>query len=147
MSEFGQRMVEGDGGPDVRSVAAWIGAGNWKRWTRLTEFIDAKYPGVFTPDWIYGGKKHGWGLRFKKSKSFCTLIPERNRLVVLIVFGAQEREETEKILARLSPAVREQYMNATTYHDGKWLAVVVDSDDVLDDIERLLAIKRRPQRT
>ncbi|HNS20679.1 MAG TPA: DUF3788 domain-containing protein [Sedimentisphaerales bacterium] len=139
-------MLDGDREPDATSVQEWIGARNYKRWTRLLAFIDENYPGVFTPDWIFGGKKHGWGLRFKKSKSFCTLIPERNRLLVQIVFGGDEREKAEKILPELSPGVREAYANATTYHDGKWLALVLDSDEVQADIERLLAVKRKPRR-
>ncbi len=145
MSESGQRMVDGGRRPDAASVAQWVGADNYKRWTHLTEFIESHYPGVFTPDWLFGGKKHGWGLRFKKSKSFCTLIPERNRLVVLIVLGGKEREETEKILPELSPSIRKTYTEATTYHDGKWLAIVADHDEILDDIKRLLVIKRKPR--
>ena len=121
MSELGERMVDGDRQPDARSVAAWLGTDSYKRWTHLIEFIEGNYPGVFTPDWVFGGRKYGWGLRFKKSKSFCTLIPERGRLVVQIVFGGEEREKAEKILPELSPGVRETYTNATTYHDGKWL--------------------------
>jgi len=146
MSEIGHRMLDGDEEPDAGSVREWIGARNYRRWTKLIEFVDASYPGVFTPDWIFGGKKHGWGLRFKKSKSFCTLIPEHNRLLVQIVFGGEEREKAEKVLPELSPAVREAYTNATTYHDGKWLALVLDGDEVLADIERLLAVKRKPRR-
>src|SRR4030043_2080716 len=93
MSELTERMLDGSRRPEEKAVAAWIGATNYKRWRRLLQFIEDNYPGVFAPDdWLYGGKKHGWGLRFKKSKSFCTLIPERNRLVVLIVFGSEERE-------------------------------------------------------
>jgi len=139
-------MLDGAEEPNAGSVEQWIGARNYKRWTRLLEFIDENYPGVFTPDWIFGGKKYGWGLRFKKSKSFCTLIPERNRLVVQIVFGGEERAKAEEILSELSPGVRDAYTNATTYHDGKWLAVAVDSDKVMDDIERLLTVKRKPKR-
>lgn len=146
MSESDQRMLDGAEEPNAGSVEQWIGARNYKRWTRLLEFIDENYPGVFTPDWIFGGKKYGWGLRFKKSKSFCTLIPERNRLVVQIVFGGEERAKAEEILSELSPGVRDAYTNATTYHDGKWLAVAVDSDKVMDDIERLLTVKRKPKR-
>jgi len=138
-------MLAGDREPDAGSVQEWIGARNYRRWVMLRAFIDESYPGVFTPDWIFGGKKHGWGLRFKKSKSFCTLIPERNRLLVQIVFGGEEREKTEKILPELSLAVRHAYTNATTYHDGKWLALVLDSDEVQADIERLLAVKRKPK--
>jgi len=146
MSDVGERMLDGSRQPDTRSVATWLGASEHKHWTRLLEFIGANYPGVFTPDWIFGGKKYGWGLRFKKSKSFCTLIPERNRLVVQIVFGGEEREKAEKILPELTPSVRQRYAEATTYHDGKWLAIVADRKEVLDDIEKLLAIKRKPKR-
>ncbi len=138
-------MVDGDSEPDAANVQGWIGARNYRRWMMLRAFIDENYPGVFTPDWIFGGKKHGWGLRFKKSKSFCTLIPKHNRLLIQIVFGGEEREKAEKILPELSPAVRDAYMNATTYHDGKWLALVLDSDEVQADIERLLAVKRKPR--
>ncbi len=146
MSELGQRMLDGSRQPDAESVAAWLGASEYKHWTRLLEFIEVNYPGVFTPDWIFGGKKYGWGLRFKKSKSFCTLIPERNRLVVQIVFGGEERKKAETILAELTPSVRKAYTEATTYHDGKWLALVAEREETLDDIERLLAVKRKPKR-
>lgn len=145
MDELSQRMLDGSSEPDAAAVARWVGVRNYRHWTRLLGFIETNYPGVFTPDWIFGGKKHGWGLRFKKSKSFCTLIPERNRLLVQIVFGGQEREKAEQMLDELSPGVREAYAAATTYHDGKWLAVAVDCDRVLRDIERLLTIKRRPR--
>jgi hypothetical protein len=139
-------MLDGSRQPDARSVAAWLGVSEYKHWTRLLEFIEVNYPGVFTPDWIFGGKKYGWGLRFKKSKSFCTLIPERNRLVVQIVFGGEEREKAEKILSEDS-GVRKAYAEATTYHAGKWLALIAEREETLDDIEKLLAVKRKPKRT
>jgi hypothetical protein len=145
MSESGQRMVDGSREPDAGSVAQWVGAGSYRHWIHVIEFIESNYPGIFTPDWLFGGKKHGWGLRFKKSKSFCTLIPERGRLIVLIVLGGKEREETEKILPELSPRVRKTCTEATTYHDGKWLAIVADRDKILDDVKRLLVIKRKPK--
>ena len=147
MSEIGERLLDGSVPPDTRSVAAWLGTSAYRHWRRLREFIEVNYPGVFTPDWIFGGKKYGWGLRFKKSKSFCTLIPERNRLVVQIVFGGEERAQAEKILPELTPSVRKAYAEATTYHDGKWLALVVNREETLDDIEKLLAVKRKPKRT
>ncbi len=147
MSEFGERMLDGDRRPDAKAVADWIGAANHKRWTRILRFIADSYPGVFpADDWLYGGRKHGWGLRFKKSKSFCWLIPEHNRLAVLIVFGGAEREKVEIVLPELSPDVRKKYAQAPTYHDGKWLVVHVDRDELVDDIEKLLTVKRRPKR-
>lgn len=138
-------MVDRGKEPDPQSVAAWIGAENYQRWVSTIQFIETNYPGVFQPDWLFGGKKHGWSLRFKKSKSFCTLIPELNQFMLLIVFGAEERQKAEVVLPELTSHVREDYLSATTYHDGKWLAVAVDSDEVLADMKRLLVIKRKPK--
>ncbi len=145
MSEHGERMVDRSKEPDLQSVAAWIGEENYQRWGSTLQFIETNYPGVFQPEWVFGGKKHGWGLRFKKSKSFCTLIPGLKQFVFLIVFGAEERQKAEAIVPELGSRVREAYLAATTYHDGKWLAVVVDSDEVLTDMKRLLTIKRKPK--
>jgi hypothetical protein len=145
MSEFGQRMLDESIVPDARSISKWIRSTNYQRWTQLLRFIESNYPGVFAPDWLFGGKKHGWGLRFKRSQSFCTLIPERNRLVIQIVFGRAERQKAEAILRELSPSVSREYVEAKTYHDGKWLAIAVDRDQILEDVKRLLAIKRKPK--
>ena len=42
-------------------------------------------------------------LRFKKSKSFCSLIPEKNNLKILIVFGTEEREENGENITWIKP--------------------------------------------
>jgi hypothetical protein len=143
MSEH-ERLLDRSAEPTPEVVSNFIGRENARRWARLLNFIDAKYPGVFRGEWLYGGAKHGWSLRFKKSKSFCTLVPERGRMNVVIVFGAAEREKAEALMTSLVSHVREDYLAATTYHDGKWVLIEVDSDEVLADVERLLEMKRRP---
>jgi hypothetical protein len=139
------RMVDGAKEPTAAKVADWIGAQNFKRWTDLRQFIDTNYPGVFNLEWLFGGKNYGWALRFKKSKSFCTLTPERDRFKLLVVFGGDEREKVETILSTLVSHVREDYQESTTYHDGKWVFMTVDSVKVLKDVKRLLELKRRPK--
>jgi hypothetical protein len=139
------RMVDRAKRPTPAQVRDWIGERNHARWTELTDFIHSSYPGVFEPEWLFGGQKHGWYLRFKKSKAFCSLIPERGQFKALLVFGAAEREEVEPILPQLASHVRDDYTAAPTYHDGKWMAPVVDSAKVLREIERLLVLKRRPK--
>ncbi len=103
-----------------------------RRWERLVSFIADTYPGVFPPDdWIFGGKKHGWGLRFRKSKALLTLVPERGRVLAVIVFNGKEREAMGPILGEFEPIVRGLYENAHTYHDGTWLAITVGGHDRL----------------
>jgi hypothetical protein len=144
MSES-ERMVDGSREPTEAEVTDLIGRQNAARWAQLARFIAANYPGVFDIEWLFGGRKYGWTLRFKKSKSFCTFVPERRRFNVLLVFGGAEREKVERLLPHLVSHVREDYGKSTTYHDGKWVFVNVDSAKVLSDIEQMLVLKRHPK--
>ena len=103
--------------------------------------IARNYPDIFTPKWLFGGKKHGWSLRYRKGKSFCTLIPEKDRFLLLIVFGADERAKSEATRHELSERTRAAYDEVRTYHDGKWLLLSVDDETIASDAERLLALK------
>jgi hypothetical protein len=138
-------MVDGPRAPTEADVAEFVGKRNAVRWAELTQFIATNYPGVFNTEWLFGGKKYGWTLRFKKSKSFCSFVPERGRFKVLLVFGGAEREKVEHLLADLVSHVRDDYLKSTTYHDGKWVFVSVDSAKVVSDIKQLLTLKRQPK--
>jgi hypothetical protein len=140
------RFTEPGSPPTAEQIECRLGKKACGHWRHLTDMIARSYPGVFAPEWLYGGKKHGWSLRYKKSKSFCTLIPEKGRCLLLIVFGAQERAVVETIRKQLSARVRKAYDQATTYHDGKWLLLDVNDKTVCADAEMLLAVKRRPRR-
>ena len=136
-------MIEPGKSPTPSKVVAWIGRDAYKFWKRITQLIEKNYPNVFSPEWLFGGKKYGWSLRYKKGKSFCTLIPEKNRFAIQIVFGAEERAKVENMRGKLSARTQKEYGKAKTYHDGKWLLLTADTDKVVDDVERLLAVKRR----
>jgi hypothetical protein len=138
-------MVDGSRQPTDAQVTEFIGRQNAARWAELTEFITRHYPGIFDVEWLFGGKKHGWSLRFKKSKSFCTFVPERGVFRLLLVFGGAEREKVEQLLPALVSHVREDYEKSTTYHDGKWVFVNVDSTRVVSDVKQLLMLKRPPK--
>jgi hypothetical protein len=145
MTESDNRMTQPGSPPSDSEVAKWIGKEANRYWKYIARLIEQVYPEVFTPEWLYGGRKHGWSLRYKKNKSFCTLIPEKNHLALLIVFGAEERAKVEYIRNSLSQHTQKKYDEARTYHDGKWLLLTVDSDRIVEDVMRLLAVKRRPK--
>jgi len=145
MSDPGQRLTEPGTPPTPKQLEAWLGKKAHGFWRKVETMIAGNYPGVFAPQWLYGGKKHGWSVRYKKSKSFCTLVPEKGRCMLLIVFGAQERAKVEGIRKRLSARVQKAYDEATTYHDGKWLLWDVDGERAFDDAELLLSGKRKPK--
>lgn len=141
-----ERMLDKSVPPDQVLVDEWLGVEAASRWHRLVTFIAESYPGVFPAhDWVFGGKKHGWALRFKKSSSFCSLVPERGRALVVIVFGAKDRAKVEANLGALGEVVRQAYLVAPTFADGRWMPVALESDDILEDVIRLLTLKRRPR--
>lgn len=145
MNDASIRITEREQPPSDSEIMEWIGEEPYKYWKHVIQLIEQAYPNVFIPEWLYGGKKHGWSLRFKKSKSFCTLVPEKNRFALLIVFGGEERAKVEAIRDSISQYVQREYDKATTYHDGKWLLLTIDSDMILKDVLRLLAVKRKPK--
>lgn len=145
MNEPGIRMTKRDNPPIDSEIEAWMGKEAFQYWKNVKKLIDQYYPNVFAPEWLFGGRKHGWSLRYKKSRSFCTLIPEKNRLALLIVFGAEERAKVEAVRNSLSQRTQKEYDKATTYHDGKWLLLIIDTEKIIEDVLRLLVIKRKPK--
>ena len=140
--EIGSRITDTSVPPDETAVRDWIGPDAFTRWAALREWIGGSYPGVFTPDWVYGGKKHGWSLRYKKSKAFCTLVPEYRAFSAVVVLGGAEREKVEARRDRLSPRLMALYDEAETYRDGKWLKIGISSVEELKDVTELLTLKR-----
>jgi hypothetical protein len=138
-------MIQRDNPPSDSAIKEWIGKKAHRYWKHVTKQIEQIYPNVFAPEWLFAGKQHGWSLRYKKGKSFCTLIPEKNRFALLIVFGAEERAKVEAVRDNLSQHTQKEYDEATTYHDGKWLILTIDSDEVVEDVMQLLAVKRKPK--
>lgn len=143
MNETSIRMTQLGNSPSDSEIAEWLGEGAYQYWKQVTNLIERNYPDNFTPEWLFGGKKHGWSLRYKKSKSFCTLIPEKNHFALLIVFGADERSKVETIRDSLSTCTQMEYDTATTYHDGKWVLLTINSNEVIEDVMKLLALKRK----
>ncbi|SEL58215.1 DUF3788 domain-containing protein [Pseudomonas agarici] len=142
--QIGDRIAGKSAPPDERTVRDWIGTEAFEHWVQLRSWIDASYPGVFEPDWLYGGKKRGWSLRYKKIKAFCTLQPAYRLFSVQVVLGRAEREKFEERRYFWPPQLVKLYDEARTYHDGKWLAVAISSADDLHDLKELVSMKRPP---
>ena len=91
--------------------------------------------------------KHYNLLFFKRSgKPLVTLCLREGFFLVSITFGGKEREEFEKQREAFGDAVCKEYDEAETLHDGKWLGFEVRDDTIIEDIIKLLKIKRKPNR-
>jgi hypothetical protein len=142
--EIGDRISDKSAPPDEIAVRDWIGPAAFTHWTKLRGWIDISYPGVFAPEWLYGGKKRGWALRYKKTKAFCTLLPGYRLLSVQVVLGRPEREKFEERRYVWRPQLVKLYDEAREYPDGKWLIVPISSADVRHELTQLVGMKRPP---
>ncbi|MFC0402160.1 DUF3788 domain-containing protein [Paraburkholderia rhizosphaerae] len=142
--EIGDRITDKSAPPDERTIRDWIGAAAFKHWTELQSWIETSYPGVFEPDWLYGGKKRGWSLRYKKTKAFCTLMPAYRSFSVLVVLGQAERTKFEERRYVWSPQLVKLYDEARAYPDGKWLTVPISSAADRREVIELVSMKRPP---
>jgi hypothetical protein len=143
--QIGDRITDKSTPPDDSAIRDWIGPEAFEQWAELRNWIEAFYPGVFAPEWLYGGKKRGWSLRYKKSKAFCTLLPEYRLFSVVVVLGTAEREKFEARRYAWPSQLVTLYDEARTYPDGKWLKVAISSADDRHDVTELLTMKRPPR--
>lgn len=114
-------------------------------WDGLTAQIDALYD----VDRLWNKGFGQWAVEYKYrrgGKTLCTFYAKVNEAVLLITYGAAEREKFESIRASLSPSINEIYDQTETYHDGKWLWIPIDKELSAEDILAMLKIKRRPNR-
>jgi hypothetical protein len=86
-------------------------------------------------------------LKFKQGKkTILTIYIYVEKLIFLIIFGKVEREKFLRIKSEFSQYIQDYYDNSKTYHDGKWMFIDVVNLEVLEEVKRLIQIKKKPNR-
>ena len=112
-------------------------------WDDLVSKINA----IYDVDQIWGKGFGDWVYEYKfrrGGKTLCTLYMKKDTVNILFTFGKYESEKFEEIRDQFSKEINKIYDNTITFHDDKWLWIPINYD--WDDIQRLLFIKRRPNR-
>ena len=97
--------------------------------------------------WNNGGKKWVYEYKFRKGgKTLCAFYFKEDTLGLMIIFGKDERIKVEKIRKNLSPMTLATYDDAEVYRDGKWVMFDIVDFSLVEDLKKLLLIKRKPNR-
>ena len=100
--------------------------------------------GKYALDEVSDGKDE---LKFRRGgRTVLTIYIRDDRYDFLIIFGKVERTEFEAQQTEFSPAIRALYDAARTYHDGKWMMISVRDLATLNEVKRLIMIKKKPNR-
>jgi len=116
-------------------------------WEKLAGYIRFYY--VMDEVWAEGNPNHKYynDLRFRRGgKTLVTFSIREGYFITCVVLGKDEREKFDQQRESFGKATCKVYDEAHTYHDGKWLGFEMYDDLMVDDIIRLLHIKRKPNR-
>lgn len=140
-----KRLLDRDNKPDETKILKNLGNQTKAAWDDLREFLKENYH--FLPETVFYGSNYGWSVRYRRSgKTLCCLFPEKGAFSVLIVLGRKEIEKTMLELDEFSNSTKETILNTKQLHDGRWLWFRVTKIDEIEDIKKLINIKRKPKR-
>ncbi len=131
--------------PNAQTMAALLGQPLYTVWTALCDLIDANYEMEHLwnkgyRDWVYEYKYRRGG------KTLCTFYAMERHCSLLIVLGREERNRFEADREAHSKTIQNLYDETETYHDGKWLWLALTDASLFPDIEKLLLLKRKPNK-
>lgn len=131
--------------PARDDMEALLGKDIAEIWERLAESIDElyemdKYWNKGFGDWVYEYKYRRGG------KTLCTFYAKQGVANLLIVLGKAEREKFEQQWEYFSEGILTLYESTKVLYDGKWMWIPIDEKLEIEDILRMLRIKRRPNR-
>ena len=131
--------------PTPETLEALTGKELYDLWTSLHQLIEQKYN--MEQMWNHGGKKWTYEYKYRRGgKTLCALYAKEQTIGFMVILGKDERTKFESMREMFSNAAQKIYDETTTFHDGKWLIFELKDTSLFNDIERLLSIKRKPNR-
>ncbi len=101
------------------------------------------------PQITYSGctAKPGWNVKYKKSgKALCTLYPERDAFVALVVLGAIDMIMFEEMCRNYSPYINQVVKKTALFNGTKWLMIRIKDRETANDVLKLMHLKRAAAR-
>lgn len=131
--------------PAQEDLLSIMGEEKFKAWSEINSFIDENYN--VESIWNDGGKVGTYELKYRKSgKTLCALYPRKSGMCILIIFGKAERDKFEASRNNFTQYMSNFYDNTHQYHDGKWLYIDLVNYELIEDVKRLLLIKKSPNK-
>jgi hypothetical protein len=111
-------------------------------WQEMNEFIQQRYEANPKIQYSTCAGKPGWNVKYQKSgKSICTLYPEKNCFVALIVIKLELALLVEKAEPAFHPLIVDMVKNSKPFNNTLWLMIPVSERPVLESIIDLLILK------
>ena len=111
-------------------------------WTQLCNHVESTYGVLPTMDHSICSAAPGWNLKYKKSgRALCTLYPSKGFFTCLISIGSKEAMQAELALSTCTDYLQNLYWSAKPFNGSRWLMIEVTSQEILEDLEMLIALR------
>lgn len=128
--------------PDMQSIEAYIEGEAKKRWKSLLSFIEEDFKSKPQIAYSTCSGKPGWNVKYKKSgKALCTLYPEKEQFIALVVLSATDMQIFDLVKSSYTAYLNALYEKCKPFNGTKWLMTSVTDDDILEDVKKLLKLK------
>lgn len=128
--------------PTYEEIVAYLNEPARVLWQDLDAFIRQKYK--VSPRITYSkcSSKPGWNVKYQKSgKSLCTLYPEQDGFVALVVILLEMVPLIEAMSGQLESEVLATVKSARPFNGTLWLMIPVNRKPVVNNVQELLMLK------
>jgi len=110
-----------------------------KLWDCLIHTMQEQYPVQQDFKFLYG-KNYGWAARFRiKGQLLISLFPTQGGFIVQVNLSP---DDIEKVLVlKMSKNIQQAIALAHPYPEGRWLFIPVETNQDLNDVQRLAEIR------
>ena len=113
-------------------------------WEDLNTFLCDNYE--IKPSYAYSAcsGQPGWNIKYQKAgRALCTLYPMEGFFIALVVIGNKELKEAELVMPSFEESTQSIFTHAGVVMGGRWLMIKVDNEKILDDVKRLIQLRRK----
>lgn len=133
-------FTDRDHPPTMEQVRSVVGT-SLPLWDALTGFVEESY-GVQGAFKSYG-KNYGWMLAFHKGgKTLISFYPRKDSFAVQLILGSTQVEDALGLT--LGSRIERALAEAHQYPEGRWVYAEVESEQDVEDLQRLLLLKAKP---
>lgn len=136
-------ILDGSYMPEYDEIVKYINLPARDLWRQMDVFIRQKYKSL--PKIMYSAcsGKPGWNVKYQKSgKSICTLYPEKDGFVALVVVNLDLLPLIEALSEEFTEETLKTIRTAKPFNGTKWLMLQVKNDLQLEDVKRLISLKQ-----
>lgn len=128
--------------PSMDEINAYFEEKAGKTWREMISFVEGDFKAKPQIAYSVCSGKPGWNVKYKKSgKALCTLYPEREGFVTLVVLGQGDRAAFDLNRGDYCSYITELYDKATLFNGTKWLMISVTDESIFGDVKKLINMK------